>query len=238
MAINGVDVSEWNDSLTAQEIKNTGYKFAIARTSGTYRGKHRATAGALYTDTYFNKFYNRAKACGLYVGAYHYSTASTRADGIAEREYMLKLLRGKQLEYPVFLDVEEPTVTVNGCLGFLETMENAGYYVGIYANYSYFTGVLKDSRLDRYLHWLAWWISKKPVTSFGYGIWQNTSELYINGKRCDGDISYNDYAEIIKTRGKNGYKKPDEPSQIQLKQGDVLTIDEIKGNIITLKLGG
>ena len=53
--INGVDISEFNDNLTPLEIKNAGRTFAILRSSGTFRGKSRTTAGSMYTDTYFEK---------------------------------------------------------------------------------------------------------------------------------------------------------------------------------------
>ena len=232
--IKGVDISEWNDNLTASEIKRAGYEFAILRSSGTYRGKHRAD-GFMYTDSYFEKAYSAAKNCGLYVGAYHYSTARNYEDGKAEGEYMLKLLKGKQFEYPVFIDVEETRITVNGVLGFCETMESAGYYVGIYANFNYFTSRIKSEKLDRYLHWLAYWTNTKPSVNFDYGIWQYTSQLSINGKKCDGDYSYNDYAEIIKRRGFNGYDP--EPSQFTINIGDTFTITDINGDIVTFKKG-
>lgn len=233
--INGVDISEFNDNLTPLEIKNAGCSFAILRSSGTFRGKSRTTAGSMYTDTYFEKAYKLSKACGLYVGAYHYSTARTVAEGKAEREYMLKLLKGKQFEYPVFLDVEESQCKVDGVLAFCETMEKAGYYVGIYANYNYFVNRIKSSKLDRYLHWLAFWTNSKPNVGFDYGIWQNTSKLIINGKTCDGDISYRDYAEIIKKRGFNGYS-PEPSHVVSLNKGDTLIIEEVNGENITFKI--
>lgn len=61
----GIDVSEWQGSISYESVKNSGIEVVYIRTS----------EGFNYTDPYFLKNYNGAKQYGLKVGFYHYLTA-------------------------------------------------------------------------------------------------------------------------------------------------------------------
>ena len=62
---------------------------------------------------------------------------------------------------------------------FCTIVENAGYYVMIYANLDYFNNKLNDKRLDRYDKWLAEW-KNKPTYNKAFGIWQYSSKVKSN----------------------------------------------------------
>ena len=90
----------------------------------------------------FETYYKNAKAVGLPVGVYYYSRAVTIKEGIDEANFVLKNLEGKQLEYPVYIDVEDEyyqakvskDVLSEAVKAFCEQIEAKNYYVGIYAS--------------------------------------------------------------------------------------------------------
>ena len=55
----------------------------------------------------WEKNYTNAKHNGLKVGAYWYSTATTIDEVMAEIKAFKKALKGKELDYPVYYDIEE-----------------------------------------------------------------------------------------------------------------------------------
>lgn len=231
MEIRGCDLSEFNDNIHIKELADNGLKFAILRGAGTFRKQH----SNRYLDRSFESFYKEAKDLNFPVGAYYYSTADTYDQGKAEANYFYEnCLKGKKFEYPVFIDVEEDTCQTEGALGFMDTLEDKGYFVGIYANLNYFSNILDEKKLSRYCHWLAYWSNKKPDVGFNYGIWQNTSALYVNGKRVDGNICYVDYMTRIINDGFNGYEKAED---MVIKKGDTLIVTDIKNGKITFKKG-
>lgn len=155
------------------------------------------------------------------VGAYYFvgSGCTSKADGIADAKRFLDIIRGKAFEYPVYIDLEATSPSAKSgateaCIGFCETMENAGYYCGIYASdVSGFNDRLMLSKLDKFDKWVARYGSK-PVVVKSYGIWQKSDSGRINGinGNVDLDEAYKDYPAIIKNAGLNGFKKPENPA--------------------------
>ena len=243
--VKGVDLSEWNDNSTITEMKNAGMQYAILRAAGTYRNKQASVSvGYMYKDAHYEAFYNQAKQLNFPVGAYYYSTAGTYADGAAERNYFYdNCLKGKKFEYPVYIDVEESSCKTDGVIGFCETLEKKGYFVGVYASYNYFVSKLDNKKLDVYSRWLAYWTSTKPSISFKYDMWQYGSTT-VNGKKIDGDYCYADFPEIIIKGGFNGYEKEPEPEptpetpSMTIKAGDLLRVIKIENNSITFEKEG
>lgn len=123
-------------------------------------------------------------------------------------------MKGKQFEYPVYIDVEATTPAAKAgateaAIAFCRAMEAAGYYAGIYSStYSGFRDRLDDSKLTPFTHWVAQYASKCTYGG-AYGIWQYSSSGRISGiyGNVDLDISYQDYPSIIKAGGFNGYAK-------------------------------
>ena len=72
---------------------------------------------------------------------------------------------------------------------FGDILEDAGYWVGIYANQYWWNKYLKKD-LDRFTKWVARYSCYAPRISGKYGMWQYTSDAYIPGVKGDVDMSY------------------------------------------------
>jgi len=210
---NGIDVSVYQGDIDWKAVRNSEIAFAIIKAGGSDAG--------FYKDSKFEKNYTNAKAVGMPVGAYYFvgSGCTSKADGIADAKRFLEIIKGKTFEYPVYIDLEATSPSAKSgvteaCIGFCETMENAGYYCGIYASdVSGFNDRLDLSRLSKFDKWVARYGSK-PVVVKSYGIWQKSDSGRINGinGNVDLDEAYKDYPTIIKNAGLNGYKKPENPA--------------------------
>lgn len=210
---NGIDVSVYQGDIDWKNVKNSGIEFAIIKAGGSDSG--------FYTDSTFKQNYANAKAVGMPVGAYYFvgSGCTSKADGIADAKRFLEIIKGKTFEYPVYIDLEATSPSAKAgateaCIGFCETMENAGYYCGIYASdVSGFNDRLILSKLDKFDKWVARYGSK-PVVVKSYGIWQKSDSGRISGinGNVDLDEAYMDYPTIIKNAGLNGFKKAENPA--------------------------
>ena len=251
MTFKGIDISEWQGSFSIDKIKDK-IDFCIIRAGNTLYGGSGTTK---HKDNRFEDNYRKCKAAGVPVGCYWYSCANSTAKGQAEAEYLYKnCLKGKQFEYPIFIDVENSQWqknkknTTDAIIAFCEYLESLGYFAGVYASLSWFNNYIDISRTNKYLRWVAAWQSSKPSTSWKYGLWQYSSKLSMNGMNVDGDYSYSDYAQIIKDGGFNGFPKkepepepvpdpqPDpEPYVVDFTVGDMYKITDINGNVLTMQ---
>ena len=203
----GIDISKWQKGFNFNKAKAEGVEFAILR--GAYH---------MTKDTCFEGFYKACKARNIPVGVYHYSMAKTVEDAKAEACFLLeKVLKGKQFEYPIYMDVEDKTQTAldddlltDIIVAFCETLENAGYYVGIYSTANLLKTETNEGRLTPYDKWIAHW-SKGCTYTGDYGMWQFGGETNlirsnkVAGVVCDQDYAMKDYPTIIKQAGLNGY---------------------------------
>lgn len=202
---NGIDVSEWQGDIDWKAVKASGVDFAILRAGyGKYISQK---------DKKFEQNYANAKAAGIKVGAYWYSYAVNAQDAAKEADVFKEVLKGKQFEYPVFLDIEDPKQTSKAICSaviptFLERLKNGGYYVGLYTFRNFLKAYVEDKFVKQYDFWLAH-VTKKTDYS-GHKIWQYTFTATCPGIKgtIDKDISYVDYPSIIKAAGKNGFTAP------------------------------
>ena len=158
----------------------------------------------------------------------------------------IKILNGKQLEYPVYMDNEaQPASAKAGIteasIAFCETMEDAGYFVGIYGSaVSGFQERMDDSKLKAYSHWVAQYASKCTYSG-EYGIWQYSSTGRVDGIKgnVDMDYGYIDYPSIIKNGGFNGYEKTtaDKNKSGEDKPTSKKSVDELAAEVIHGKWG-
>ena len=207
--IKGIDISVYQQKVDFEKVKKSGIEFVIIR-------------GAIGTrkDTMFESHYSNAKNAGLKVGCYYYTLAKNVAEAKGEADVFLNCIRGKQFEYPIYFDIEDPSLQNLGkqvltdiVLTWCGKVQSAGYYVGIYANPDWFTGKLDLERLKGFDKWLAHWVSvPKWKNEFG-GLWQY-GLTQVNGcsGEIDGDYSYRDYEKTIKSLGLNGFKKESKKS--------------------------
>lgn len=217
----GVDLSEHNGTVDFAKLKAAGIDFVIIRA-----GYGSANKYPEQYDAKFEEYYSKAKAAGLGVGAYWYSYAKNAEMAADEATSFITALKGKQFDYPVYIDLEEDKIA--GQLGkaeysnvagkILSTVESAGYWVGIYASLYYLSNRLDMTKLSRYAVWCAQWNDTCQYENAG--IWQYTNNLAVNGTigRVDGNYAYYDYPTQIKTKGLNGCtKKSDNKDLIRTK---------------------
>jgi hypothetical protein len=213
----GIDVSHWQGSIDFAAVKSAGFDFVIIKAGG-------ADAG-YYKDSQFERYYADAVAAGLDVGAYYFTGKAfcTAAQGKIEAQQFLNIVRGKKFSYPLEADIEAvPTsagrsAITDAAVAFLSTLEQAGYYAGVYASdISGFKERLDDSRLAAYDHWVARYTANGPQYVKEYGLWQYGGSINklrsvkvagVSSAACDQNYAYKDYPAIIKAAGLNGYTK-------------------------------
>ena len=217
----GIDISHHQHTINFSELKkDSRVTFALLKTGGSD-----ASGEALYKDNMFESYYTESKNIGIGVGAYFIVGPKFTNPEMALRDakYFLTLLEGKEFDYPVYLDLEltrpEDKVKVTeASVVFMETVEKAGYYVGIYASdISGFKDRLDISKLKSYDKWVARY-GKKPEYVDSYGMHQTTSKAKCLGisTDVDFDVAYKDYPSIIKKAHLNGYyDKSKEAENIQ-----------------------
>jgi GH25 family lysozyme M1 (1,4-beta-N-acetylmuramidase) len=206
--IKGIDISHWNGAIDFDRVKASGVEFVIIKAGGSDKG--------FYTDPMFITNYNKAKAAGLFVGAYYFAGKNFRGTeaGFADAQRFIKILDGLKFEYPVYVDIEaqenryKEEIT-DAAVAFCNMLESAGYFVGIYASdIAGFKNKLNHERIKSYAHWVARY-GKEPEVCKNYGIWQYSSKGSVSGivGSVDMDISAVDYAKVIKEKGFNNYPK-------------------------------
>jgi GH25 family lysozyme M1 (1,4-beta-N-acetylmuramidase) len=209
--MNGIDTSKWQGNIDWNKVKNSGVQFAILR-AGYGRESNQK-------DECFERSYAGAKAAGLYVGAYHYSYAMTVDEAKKEAKTFLEWIKGKTFEMPVFFDLEESKQLALGkekcteiAVAFMETVEKAGYWVGLYMSKSPLETHISEEVRKRYCIWVAHYGVKKTTYNGQFGIWQKSSSGKINGISGNVDLNecYIDYPEQIKKAGLNGFSKKSE----------------------------
>ena len=209
MKVFGIDVSKWNGDFDFSKAKSEGVKFAVLR--GAY---------ACEKDVRFESYYKACKSLLIPVGVYHYSMARNVAEARTEANFLINnVLKGKQFEYPIYMDVEDNVQKALGkdklteiVTAYCDTLEKAGYYVGIYSSGSFFGTYMNESKLERFDKWVAHW-SKQCSYKGNYGMWQFGGETNVirsnkvAGVVCDQNYAFVDYPKIIKDKGLNGYGK-------------------------------
>lgn len=217
----GIDVSHYQNDKGAidwKKVKNFGIDFVMIKIGGSDGPK-----GTYYLDAFFDENYKKAKVAGLSVGAYWYvgSNFITSAEATKQANFVLTKLKDKYFDYPIVVDVEATSksnrdgATV-ATITFCDVLEEAGYYAMVYASdISGFKERLNLDRLRRFDKWVARYsaknsatVTKAPEYVNTYGIWQYTSKGKIDGidGNVDFDYAYQDYSEVIKRVGLNGYK--------------------------------
>lgn len=208
MTIKGIDVSRYNAYVDFERAKKSGVGFAILKIGSGVR-----------VDNKFEQYYKAAKQAGVNVGGYWYLYARSIDSARKEARWCISCLKGKQFEYPIFLDFEDPSQSSLGmraktdiAIAFCQELESAGYYTGIYSMGSWFNSAFDMSRLKKYDLWVARWSPSGPGR--GCAMWQYTNKGKWPGVAntgeggVDSNICYVNYPEIIKNAGLNGFKKP------------------------------
>lgn len=233
----GIDVSKWQVAINWPEVKLDGVQFAIIRAGIGNTAKQK--------DPYFEANYKNAKAAGIELGAYWYSYAQSVAEAVQEAKACIECLKGKQFEYPIYFDVEDKVwynvedrkTKTEMCKAFCTTLENAGYFTGVYSFTAFFNAHLDVKELAKlYTIWLADWRGNYDKT-IPRDMHQFSNSGTVDGitGRVDLDKCTRDFPSIIKNAGLNGYKKPDDKlyniAILGASKGDADTICNLCDNL-------
>lgn len=222
MAVRGIDVSKWQGVIDFTKVKAAGFDFVIIKAGGW------SSSQGFYKDPYFEDNYTKAVAAGLDVGAYFYTSEYfyNAENGANEAAIFRDYIAGKKFSYPVAVDVEEVETgnkagVTQAVIAFCESMEEAGYYVTIYASdISGFQERMNLDELTAYDKWVARYNTAGPQYVTAYGMWQfggNTNYISsvkvdgVSSPACDQNYAYKDYPAIIKGAGLNGYTSEQAP---------------------------
>lgn len=192
-----IDISTWQGrNVDFNKVKSDGIDYVILRA-----GYGRET---YQKDDTFETNYAKAKAAGLKVGVYWFSYAMSASEATAEANACLYCLGNKQLDLPVYFDLEyTPAITglsnstlTQMCLNFCKTIENNGYDAGVYSSASVYTWQLDRNEIAKnYSIWNAEWNSYYTVPC---DVWQYSEKGQVNGIPTRVDMSYIFNLNIVK----------------------------------------
>ena len=195
----GIDVSEFQGQIDWEKVKKAGYDFVFVRAG--HRTFH---TGSLERDTRAIKNLTRAKKAGLDVGVYVFSQAVTIEEAIEEAELCLDVIEESkvkitlpivfdpeiQIEYDARINYISNDQFTNNAVAFCETIKDAGYTPGIYANCSTETDILNMSRLENAEIWYADYNSV-PESPYRFTYWQYTNTGWVDGiPEAETDLNF------------------------------------------------
>lgn len=100
-SVTGVDVSEYQEEIDFEALKNAGIDFAIIRCG--YRGW---TTGVLVEDARFRENIEKAEAAGMPYGVYIFSQAVSPSEAAEEASMIIELCKGYTPDLPYAIDIE------------------------------------------------------------------------------------------------------------------------------------
>lgn len=212
----GIDVSKYQPQVNWKDVKAAGKNFAFIRLGWA------GWAGELNIDSMAHSHIKAAKAAGVNVGVYVYSYCkNVESAKLAAQRTIAEIKAYDVLEYPIAFDIEDTSesgtpyqklgksLNTSIVTAFLNEIELAGYYGILYTYKSFAENYLNMADLNKYDLWLAQYAN--TCTYAGqYSIWQYAGDSgRCNGVTgaCDLNISYKDYAAVIRNTGLNGYAK-------------------------------
>lgn len=165
--------------------ENAGVDFVFIRAG--FRGW--GTAGDLRTDAYFKQNIEGATAAGLDCGVYFFSQAINTQEAVEEANYVLNLVKGYRLTYPIAFDTEyvsDPEARTNLAnltaqdrtdiaKAFCDTIRANGYYPMIYASKSWLVDEMYPAQLTGYDIWLAQYANEYTYP-YDFRVWQYTDQ--------------------------------------------------------------
>lgn len=197
----GIDVSEHQGNIDWDTVKSQ-IDFAILRI-GWIGNKENHTL-----DEQFERNYSECKRLGIPVGVYIYNYCKTEETVKSGANWVLSKLQGKSLELPVYIDMEDASISnlgkdklTNICIAFNTIIENARLWAGVYANLNWFNNYLNEDTIkSKYTTWIAHYTSGTDKYKGEYDIWQNSSSAKLDGISGNVDTNYM-YRDLISEIG-------------------------------------
>lgn len=199
----GIDVSKYQGKIDWEAVKNDGVDYAIIRV-----GIRGYSEGGIVEDEFFRQNIEGAIANGIPVGVYFFTQAINEEEASEEADFVLEMLQGYSLTYPVYLDIEDVkkencrtnSLTVeertNNAKVFLEKIAAAGYQPALYGNMKTFLLMLDLASLEQYDKWFAGYTL--PIYyPYEYKMLQYSEKGKVAGVsgKVDVNICFKDYTE-------------------------------------------
>ena len=187
----GIDVSRYQGDIDFEKVRDAGCEFVMLRAM-IYNN------GELGEDRKFEEYYEDAKAAGLLIGVYYYSTDCNIEELHDHCDELLAVLEGKELDLPVAFDWESwshfqkynmSIVDINNLFyEFAGIMEANGYSTILYGSKYYLEIIWEPAGYDV---WLAHYVRETSYEG-DYTMWQTGSIGRIDGisEDCDTDILF------------------------------------------------
>ena len=181
----GIDVSRYQGDIDFEKVKAAGCDFVMLRAM-IYNN------GELGEDRKFEEYYADAKAAGLLVGVYYYSTDSNLEELHEHCDELLAVLEDKELDLPVAFDWESwwnfqkynmSIVDINNLFyEFAGIMKENGLNTILYSSKYYLEIIWEPAGYDV---WLAHYVRETSYEG-DYTMWQTGSIGRIDG--CNEDV--------------------------------------------------
>ena len=185
----GIDVSYIQKQIDWEAVAKTDVSYAIIRCG---YGNNEVSQD----DSWWKYNADECTRFGIPFGVYIYSYALNTDEARSEAEHVLRLVEGYNLSLPIYFDLEDERYT--GRLSnkeiadiaevFCNTVQSAGYEVGIYANLTWFRNRLTDWRFSQWPRWVAQYNYECDYEK-KYTMWQCTSSGIVDG--IDGLVDLN-----------------------------------------------
>ncbi|MBP5687556.1 MAG: hypothetical protein IK100_03445 [Muribaculaceae bacterium] len=183
--IRGIDVSSHNGDIDFYKVKHDGYSFVIIK----------ASEGESDLDSKFTTNYDRAKANGLKVGAYHYFRKNT--DGTNQAKRFIEAVGWRKLDLPLVIDVEDEIndnvsddITLKNLDAMINNLQSRGFKVMIYTNGNGYKKYVKDRQqlIDVNL-WLCSFKNPDDIRHIPHQLQQYSHRGSVDG--VNGDVDMN-----------------------------------------------
>ena len=185
----GVDVSKWQGDINWEKVKNTDVDFAIIRCG---YGDNLTS----YDDKKWKRNADECTRLGIPFGTYIYSYATSVEEARSEAEHVLRLVKGYNLDYPIYFDMEDDSTVGIGkeklteiAKTFCDIITDNGYEVGVYANKYWWTTYLTDPVFEQWDKWVAQYNSVCNYDG-AYSLWQCASDGKVDGINGNADINF------------------------------------------------
>lgn len=196
MSTKGIDVSHYQGNVNWEKVK-PHIDFAILRIG---LGDDIPSQD----DAKFERNYAECVRLGIPFAVYFFSYAVNKAKVQSEIAHIKRLLEGKTINAPVYIDVENTrgldwrTISNADMLGIMQEFNAQlavhGYRMGIYSSRSAFWNEkMSDPWYDNVSKWVAEYGDKVNDFNRTYDIWQHTSKGAIDGinGNVDMNVMYN-----------------------------------------------
>ena len=195
----GIDVSYHQGKIDWEKVKSTGQvDFAMIRCGF---GMDQSDQD----DKCWEYNTSECERLGIGYGVYLYSYADSVEKAKSEANHVIRLIKGKNLSYPIYYDMEENTVldaknmtkekAAQIAQTFFSTLEAAGYKnLGVYSSASRFDQTLASGKLtsDIFNQYPKWVASYNDTCKYqgSYHMWQYSKSETIDGINGNVDANY------------------------------------------------